>query len=232
MTRFLFGLIDQQGTPYLIQTYEYRISGANNSNLVKFLTQWLGRPPEMGWDYCELQGQGAMVSVAHQQSKGTPPKTYAKITGISPVFEQLRAQLPPASHFDQLIAQAEQATQALAQQRAAQQQQGQAPAQTPSYQQGGYANPAAMPPATPEGQGFHQPPTSHPPAAPQQIVPPQNPAGQQISPNPTYGQPPANAGFPPQHAAPSVPPQPPTAAGAGFPPQPPSQGDVIEDTPF
>lgn len=98
VTRFLFGFKGQDGRPYKVQSFEFRISGSPKSNLFKFLTSWLGSPPKYGWDYCELQGQGAMITVAHKQSRdGT--KTYANLVGISPVIDQLKAQVLPIEAF-------------------------------------------------------------------------------------------------------------------------------------
>ena len=99
VTRFLFGFKGPDGSPYKVQSFEFRISGSPKSNLFKFLTAWLGTPPKYGWDYCELKGQGAMITVAHKQSRdGT--KTYANIVGISPVIDQLQAQVIPVAAFD------------------------------------------------------------------------------------------------------------------------------------
>ena len=99
-TRFLFGFKGQDGRPYKVQSFEFRISGSPKSNLFKFLTSWLGSPPKYGWDYCELQGQGAMITVAHKQSRDGS-KTYANLVGISPVIDQLKAQVLPLEAFAQ-----------------------------------------------------------------------------------------------------------------------------------
>ena len=95
LTRFLFGL--QDGS--MIQTGEMKITGHERSNLVKFLTGWLGRPPQMdgSWDYCEMIGQGAVLSVAQKVSR--KGRTYADVQGISSVMEQLADQVPQAGQF-------------------------------------------------------------------------------------------------------------------------------------
>ena len=100
VTRFLFGFHGQDGRPSKVQSFEFRISGSPKSNLFKFLTSWLGTPPKYGWDYCELKGQGAMITVAHKQSRDLT-KTYANIVGISPVIDQLKAQVLPLEAFAQ-----------------------------------------------------------------------------------------------------------------------------------
>jgi len=99
VTRFLFGFNGQDGRPYKVQSFEFRISGSPKSNLFKFLTSWLGSPPKYGWDYCELKAQGAMITVAHKLSRDGS-KTYANLVGISPVIDQLKAQVLPPGHFD------------------------------------------------------------------------------------------------------------------------------------
>lgn len=115
VTRFLFGFKGQDGRSYRVQSFEFRISGSPKSNLFKFLTSWLGNPPKYGWDYCELKGQGAMVTVAHKQSRdGT--KTYANIVGISPVIDQLKAQVLPLEAFSQAQAPGTQVSQPAPQQ--------------------------------------------------------------------------------------------------------------------
>ena len=95
LTRFLFGLSDGS----MIQTGEMKISGHEKSNLVKFLTGWIGKPPRMdgSWDYCEMVGQGAMLNVAHRVSR--KGRTYADVQGIAGVIDQLAAQVPDASKF-------------------------------------------------------------------------------------------------------------------------------------
>ena len=95
MTRFLFGLPDGS----MIQTGEMKISSHEKSRLVGFLTGWLARPPLMNgsWDYAVMAGQGAMISIVHKVSqKG---RTYADIAAVSPVMEQLVAQVPLVSSF-------------------------------------------------------------------------------------------------------------------------------------
>lgn len=98
VTRFLFGFRGADGQLYKVQSFEFRISGSPKSNLFKFLTAWLGTPPKYGWDYCELKGQGTMITIAHKQSRdGT--KTYANLIGISPVIDQLKEQVLPITAF-------------------------------------------------------------------------------------------------------------------------------------
>ena len=152
VTRFLFGFKGQDGRPYKVQSFEFRISGSPKSNLYKFLTSWLGSPPKYGWDYCELKGQGAMITVAHKQSRdGT--KTYANLVGISPVIDQLKAQVIPLEAFAQAPAQAQPPAQ-------------QAPQTSPPHPSAPSANSAVTPPqqspshaVAPQGAGGWNPST-------------------------------------------------------------------------
>ncbi|MGJ8650788.1 MAG: hypothetical protein ACSHX4_10550 [Opitutaceae bacterium] len=98
VTRFLFGFKGVDGQLYKVESFEFRISGSPKANLMKFLNAWLGKPAEYGWDYCELKGQGALITVAHKPSAdGT--KIFANITGITPVPEERRAEIVPLASF-------------------------------------------------------------------------------------------------------------------------------------
>ena len=100
VTRFLFGFGGQDGKLYKVQTFEMKISGSPKSTLYKFLTAWLGKAPDYGWDYCSLKGQGAVISVEHVVSQmGT---TYPKITRILPAKTSLAdysSKIIPISQF-------------------------------------------------------------------------------------------------------------------------------------
>jgi hypothetical protein len=100
VTRFLFGFKAQDGKLYKVQTFEMKISGSPKSTLYKFLSAWLGKAPDYGWDYCSLKGQGAVISVEHVVSQmGT---TYPKIARLTPAKTSLAdysAQIVPASQF-------------------------------------------------------------------------------------------------------------------------------------
>ncbi len=82
VTRFLFGFKAQDGRLYKVQTFEMKISSSPKSSLIKFLTSWLGKPPAMGWDYCELKGKGCVMGV--EQVMSQLGKQYNKISKISP----------------------------------------------------------------------------------------------------------------------------------------------------
>jgi len=82
VTRFLFGFKGQDGSLYRVQSWEMKISGSPKSKLFKFLSAWLGKAPQMGWDYCELKGKGAIIKVEHKTSQ--LGKVYAFISSINP----------------------------------------------------------------------------------------------------------------------------------------------------
>jgi len=100
VTRFLFGFKAQDGKLHKVQTFEMKISGSPKSTLYKFLSAWLGKAPDYGWDYCNLVGVGAVITVEHVVSQmGT---TYPKIARISPAKTSLAdysAQIIPISQF-------------------------------------------------------------------------------------------------------------------------------------
>jgi predicted component of type VI protein secretion system len=103
MTRFLFGLPDGS----MIQTGEMKISSHEKSRLIGFLTGWLAGPPVMdgSWDYVVMVGKGAMITIVHKVSqKG---RTYADIAAVSPVMDQLVAQVPQMASFQIPAASAE-----------------------------------------------------------------------------------------------------------------------------
>ena len=103
VTRFVFGFIGQDRKPYLVQTYEFTISGAPGANLGKFLKGWLGQAALMGWDYCEMLGKAALLTVAHTPSKKNPGQIYADISGIAPMPPQMLGYVPSAQIFEPML---------------------------------------------------------------------------------------------------------------------------------
>lgn len=100
VTRFLFGFKGKDGNLHKVQTWEMKISGSPKSKLYKFLSDWLGKAPTMGWDYCELKEKGAVIKVEHKTSQ--MGKTYAYIENIAPVKTDLNDysdRVVPASQF-------------------------------------------------------------------------------------------------------------------------------------
>jgi hypothetical protein len=205
VTRFVFGLKDQQGKKFLLQTYEFTISGAPGANLIKFLTSWLGQNPQMGWDYAEMLGKGAMVTIQHKPSAKNPGQSYANITGISPVFAQLAHLVPQGAEFEPMLASLES--------KAAQPGQQQAPAQS-RPPGAGYPQPNYTPPTQQPAPGYGYPAQTPPPPPPAPPAPPPPPAAppRQLSPDGKWEL--VNNQWVP--AQQSAPPPPPTVPG--FPP--------------
>lgn len=97
VTRFVFGIRDQNGTQFKVATQEMKQSGHEKSGLYKFLFNWLGRAPVYGWDYCEMKGQKALISVVHKE--GNNGAVFANIASIMPApaggFAPQHHQAPP-----------------------------------------------------------------------------------------------------------------------------------------
>lgn len=100
LTGFLFGFRSKDGAPHKIASRAFRISGNEKSGLYAFLKAWLGQAPRYGWDYCEMKGKSALITVDHQPSRTKPGAVYAVIASISPLpegyGEAAQAAPPPA----------------------------------------------------------------------------------------------------------------------------------------
>jgi hypothetical protein len=202
VTRFVFGLRGPDGRFYLVQTFEFTISGAPSANLMKFLKSWLGYDAEMDWDYCEMLNCGALLTVQHAQSKRNPGQHYASIAGIAPVHPQLANLIPQPAEFDSLLA-------------ASEFQPGAAAPGATAPAAGTWAPPPPPHPAPPPAAGGTRPPPARPAAPGGTRLPPARPAA------------PGGARPPPARPGgaypPPPPPPPPPAAGV-------IAGD--EDVPF
>ena len=99
LTRFLFGIKASDGCLYRVQTHEMKISSHEKSGLMKILTGWTAKPLAelMNWDYCEMQGQLAQLTVIHKTSK--MGKVYPAIETVTPLHPQLAAAAPTLEHF-------------------------------------------------------------------------------------------------------------------------------------
>jgi len=84
LTGFLFGYRDKQGNAHKIASKGMKISGNEKSALFLFLKSWLGQAPKMGWDYMELKGTKALLTIDHEQRKNGEGQ-YATIVSISPL---------------------------------------------------------------------------------------------------------------------------------------------------
>ena len=87
ITAFLFGFRTKDGKPFKVATRAMRISGNEKSSLFTFLKSWLGQAPRYGWDYMEMKGKKALITIDHQASHAKPGVVYAAIAVISPVPE-------------------------------------------------------------------------------------------------------------------------------------------------
>ena len=97
--RFLFGTKDANGNQVLVQTREFKLSFHPKSNLVSFLSSWLGKPlPTDGsLTLDDFVGKGAQLTISHAQTRrGT---TYAQISGIAPVITELQDKVQPLNSF-------------------------------------------------------------------------------------------------------------------------------------
>jgi hypothetical protein len=103
LTIFVFGFKGKDGNLYLCKSGDMRISGNEKSKLYSFLQSMTGEPPKYGWDYCELLGQGAQITLTHKESKRTPGKFYAVIGSLAPVMEEVKDKVLPQSAFAALL---------------------------------------------------------------------------------------------------------------------------------
>ena len=99
LTRFLFGVQGADGIFYKIQTHDLKISGHEKSALMGILTAWTAKPINMleGWDYCEMAGEPAMITVIQKTSqKG---RVYATVGSVVAPPPQMAGQAPDPSKF-------------------------------------------------------------------------------------------------------------------------------------
>jgi hypothetical protein len=107
ITTFVFGFKAKDGKLYLVKTGDspmtaMRISNGEKAKLRAFLTQLTGETPKDGWDYCELKGTGAQITVAHKESKKTG-RPYAVISSAAPVLEEAKDKVLPLAAFESLL---------------------------------------------------------------------------------------------------------------------------------
>jgi len=103
LTSFYFGFKLKTGEAFAIRSRRMKISLHEKSSLYSFLSSWLGTNPKGGFDTASLIGQGAQISISHQLStKGT--QTFANISTISPVMEDLKGKVLAIGAFKGIIA--------------------------------------------------------------------------------------------------------------------------------
>jgi hypothetical protein len=108
LTTFVFGFKGKDGQLYLITSGNspisaMRISGNEKAKLYKFLTSLTGEPPKMGWDYAELKGTPAQITVTHKESKRTPGRMYAIISAQAPAMDEAKPNAIPVAAFESLM---------------------------------------------------------------------------------------------------------------------------------
>jgi hypothetical protein len=103
LTIFVFGFRGKDGELYLVKSGDMKISGNEKSKLYGFLQSLTGEPPKYGWDYCELLGSGAQVTITHKESKRNPGKMYALLGAIAPVMEEVKDKVLPVKAFAALL---------------------------------------------------------------------------------------------------------------------------------
>jgi hypothetical protein len=97
VTAFLFGFRTRDGKPFKVATRAMKISGSEKSGLFNLLKSWLGQAPRYGWDYMEMKGKKALITVDHQPSRTKPGAVYAVIASISPLPEGYGEQAQPVA---------------------------------------------------------------------------------------------------------------------------------------
>lgn len=95
LTAFLFGFRDRNGQPYKVASRTFRISGNDKSSLFAFLKSWLGKAPQMNWDYAELKGHKALITIERIPSTRNPGQFIPAIASISPLPEGYQALAQP-----------------------------------------------------------------------------------------------------------------------------------------
>lgn len=105
LTVFYFAFKDKQGIPYVVSTnemYPMKISSHEKSNLMKFLSQWIGESPKLGWDYCNLKGAGAEIRVSYVESTKVAGKVFPIIQSVAPVEADDIEKIIPLEYFEKL----------------------------------------------------------------------------------------------------------------------------------
>ncbi len=94
LAQFKFAFRDPKtGEICRVTSRKMRISANSKASLFQFLSSWMGEPPRSGWDYSELRGQGAMVTITHAPSTKYQGKMFWYISNTNPVPEELKEKL-------------------------------------------------------------------------------------------------------------------------------------------
>ena len=101
LIRFYFGYKAKDGTPQIIVSKPFKISGHEKSALFQFLKQWLGDAPTDGFDTASMLTKGAQITVGYSDSLSG--KKYANIASIGPVMDGLESSVPRSEQFNQYL---------------------------------------------------------------------------------------------------------------------------------
>lgn len=86
LTRFFFEFDGGDGQLYKVASRPMKISGHEKSGLYQFLRSWIGKAPVMGWDYCEMVGHEAIITIELQPSRDGS-REFPNIINVSPVVQ-------------------------------------------------------------------------------------------------------------------------------------------------
>jgi hypothetical protein len=85
---FVFGVIDRaSGQPVLQRAWPMKLKFSPRAKLMKFLTQYLNRTPETGFDLLSLEGTGVLVKV-NLRTNAAGDKQYSVIESVRPVVDE------------------------------------------------------------------------------------------------------------------------------------------------
>jgi len=103
ITRFLVAYTDDEDVTQLAQTFEFNISGNENSNLVKFCANLRGKmiPLDGSYDQEDEVGTKCMVTIAERTSK--EGKQYGFVKSLAPITKRLSGACPDFEETIQLI---------------------------------------------------------------------------------------------------------------------------------
>lgn len=103
ITRFLVAYTDDEDATQLAQTFEFNISGNENSNLVKFCANLRGKmiPLDGSYDQEDEVGTKCMVTIAERTSK--EGKEYGFVKSLAPITKRLSGACPDFEETIQTI---------------------------------------------------------------------------------------------------------------------------------
>lgn len=103
LTRFLAGILCRGGEPQLVQSSGMKITLDPRSALITFLSGYLGRVPESGFDCASLVGMPGLITVI--QATTRRGEDYCKFIAISALPPTMASLGPRLEDFNPLLAQ-------------------------------------------------------------------------------------------------------------------------------